>query len=101
MKDENFPVITQQTVKNYLIHIKTNTTTVLNDVPAKVIKRFAEHLSFPLTHIINTQIRRGEFPNIWKIEQVTPIPKVYPPSQIKQLRKISIFNNFGKISEKI
>ena len=101
IQEGDYPIISQQTVLNYLAHIKTNTATVLNDIPAKVIKKFAKQLSYPLTNIINTQIRRGEFPNIWKIEQVTPIPKVYPLNKIKQLRKISIFKNFGKISEKI
>ena len=59
------------------------------------------YLCQPLAHIINTQLQRGEFPDVWKIEQVSPIPKIYPTLERKQLRKISIFKQLGKISEKI
>ena len=97
----SYPKITVKVLYNYLTKIKTNTATVHNDIPAKVIKKYAKYLCYPLCHIINTQIRRGEFPNIWKIEQVTPIPKVYPALLRSQLRKISIFKQFGKIAEKI
>ena len=34
-------------------------------------------------------------------ELVTPVPKVYPPSNTSELRKISGLKNFSKISEKI
>ena len=54
-----------------------------------------------MSHILNAQIMQGQFPNTWKIEQVTPIPKVHPTLERKQLRKISVFKNLGKISEKI
>ena len=56
---------------------------------------------FSIFHIINTQIRMGEFPDIWKIEQVTPIPSVYPTIHRGHLRKISIFKQFGKVAEKV
>ena len=80
---------------------KNNTASVINDIPIKVIKRVSEYLLDPLTHIINSQITRGEFPKIWKVEQVTLVPKTYPTSHITQLRKISLIRNFGKISEKV
>ena len=54
-----------------------------------------------MTDIINTQLIRGEFPDTWKIEQVTPIPKVFPTIKVQQLRKVSNFKQLGKISEKI
>ena len=46
-------------------------------------------------------VERGEFPNIWKVEMVTPAPKVYPPESVDDLRKISGLKNFSKIAEKI
>ena len=85
---KDLPVIEPQKVYEYLLKIKTTTTTVLNDIPAKVIKLFAKHLCKPLAYILNTSIKNGEFPEIWKLEQVSPIPKVYPTTKINQLRKI-------------
>ena len=96
-----YPKITAKLVYNYLHKIKSNTATVHNDIPAKVIKKYAKYLCYPLCNIINTQIKKGEFPDTWKIEQVTPIPKIYPTMNRGQLRKISIFKQFGKNSEKI
>ena len=62
---------------------------------------FALELAPPLANIINTSILRGEFANLWKLETVTPVPKVFPPLLCKQLRKISVFMNFSKVTEQI
>ena len=72
-----------------------------NDIPAKLIKRYAHYLSGPFSNIMNAQIKRGEYANAWKIENVTPVPKTFPVLKKDQLRKISIFYNFSKVSEKI
>ena len=88
-------------VYNALLRIKTTTSTVENDIPAKVIKMFAMEIAPPLAHIINTSISRGEFADLWKLETVTPVPKVFPPLLCKQLRKISVFMNFSKVTEQI
>ena len=32
---------------------------------------------------------------------VTPVPKVYPPKNVNQLRKISGLKNLSKVTEKI
>ena len=42
----------------------------------------------------------GIYPNLWKIENVTPVPKVFPPEKLKDLRKISGLLNFSKITDK-
>ena len=58
-------------------------------------------LAFPLAHIIDFCIKNGVYPNLWKVESVTPAPKVYPPEKFKDLRKISGLLNFSKITDKI
>ena len=67
----------------------------------KLINEFAMELSFPLANIINRMISAGEYPNIWKIEIVTPVPKIHPPQSVKDLRKIAGTKNFSKITEKL
>ena len=42
----------------------------------------------------------GLYPNLWKVEYVTPVPKIYPPEKLKDLRKISGLLNFSKIADK-
>ena len=80
--------------------MKNNTATVNGDIPINVIKMFSHELSFPLSDIYKRCCKSGEYPNIWKLEIVTPAPKKYPPETPKDLRKISGTLNFSKIFEK-
>ena len=66
----------------------------------KVIKFCAEELSFPLSEIYTRAVLYGEYPDIYKLEIVTPAPKVYPPKTTKDLRKIAGTPNFSKIFER-
>ena len=87
--DKPTPKLEAYEVYEYLKRIKTNTSTVKGDLPAKINKEFACELSEPLTNILNCMVERGEYPNIWKLEMVTPAPKVYPPVSVNDLRRIS------------
>ena len=84
-----------------LTKLSVNKATVTGDLPAKVIKVFAAYLAEPLCDIINTSIRRGEYPNIFKFEISTPVPKIHPTETTKQLRNISGLMNFDKVMEKL
>ena len=76
-------------VWDMLTKIKTNKSTVPGDFPAKLIKHFAAYLAEPLTDILNTSIRRGEYPKVYNFEVSTPVPKAYPTLVTSQLRTIS------------
>ena len=95
------PILEEYQVYEFLKRIKTNTSTVKNDIPAKLIKEFACELAKPLTDIINTMVRLGQFPDIWKLEMVSPVPKVFPTLTMNDLRKIAGLKNLSKITEKI
>ena len=88
-------------VFEYLKKVKTNASTVKDDIPATIIKEFAAELSGPFADILNCSIKRGEYADIWKTEMVTPVPKAYPPKDESELRKISGLKNFSKITEQI
>ena len=75
--------------------------TIQNDLPMKLIVEFSVELAFSLSHIINSCLTRGVYPDFWKVESVTPIPKKYPPQHLNDLRKISGLPNFAKIMDKI
>ena len=81
--------------------MKSKISTVAGDIPWKIIKKFAFDLSVPLQNIFNSAIRNGQYPNNWKLEIITPVPKVNPPEDESQLRKIACTKNFSKIFEKI
>ena len=80
--------------------MKNNTATISGDIPIRVVKMFGYELSYPLSDIYKRSCKFGEYPDIWKLETVTPAPKKYPPQSPKELRKISGTYNFSKIYEK-
>ena len=92
-------------INPYLVYLKImsykkKTSTVIGDIPMRVIKFCAEELSFPLSDIYTRAVLYGEYPDIYKIEIVTPVPKIYPPQTVKDLRKIAGTPNFSRIFEK-
>ena len=91
-------------IEPYQVHLKiqkmnSRKATVKDDIPMKLIKEFAVELADTLAHILDFGIIHGQYPDIWKFETITPVPKVYPPEQVKQLRKISGLKNFAKICD--
>ena len=74
---------------------------VPGDVPMRLIGEFSYELSKPVAHLINSCFTQGIYPNLWKMEFVTPVPKIYPPEKISDLRKISGLLNLSKITDKI
>ena len=76
-------------------------STLDGDLPVRIIKEFDEELSLPICHMVSSCLSVGLYPKMWKIESVTPVPKVFPPEQLKDLRKISGLLNFSKIADKV
>ena len=58
-------------------------------------------MSCPIAHIVNHCLAQGIYPDIWKVEYVTPVPKVHPPENLADLRRISGLLNLSKITDKI
>ena len=69
-------------------------------MPAKLIKFAAKHLAIPLADMINASIRLGQWPEIYKLETITPVPKVRPTKSMDDLRPISNLFTYCKIGEK-
>ena len=74
---------------------------VPGDIPMKIIMTFSLEFAKPLSHIINTCIQQGVYPEIWKTEYVTPVPKQIPPEKLEDFRRISGIVSFAKIADKI
>ena len=97
--EEEVPQFHPGRVWQLLSQLKTNKATVVGDFPAKLSKHFAAYIAEPLTDIINTAIRRGEYPQLYKYEVCTPVPKCRPPKTTSDLRNISGLLTFDKIME--
>ena len=99
--ESEIPEISVEVVSATLAQMDTNKSNVKGDIPARILKQFAKEISIPVTHVINTSIRQGCWPDIFKLEIVTPVPKVFPPKTVEELRNISGLLNLNKIAEKI
>ena len=56
------PVLEEHQVYEFLKNIKTNTATVKDDIPAKIIKEFACELAAPFTDVVYSSLLQGIFP---------------------------------------
>ena len=52
---------------------------VPNDLPPLIVKEFSPELAKPISRIINSIVKTGQWPYQWKLELVTPIAKVTLP----------------------
>ena len=71
------------------------------DIPSRILKDFAVHISKPIANIFNTSISQGMWPEVWKQEVVTPVAKVFPPALMKNLGSISGLPTLDKILERL
>ena len=77
--------------------MKKKASTVMGDIPWRIILEYSAELSNPLANIYNSATLDGVWPTLWKHEFITPVPKVYPPNSTDDLRKISGTKNLSKL----
>ena len=99
--ENDIPQFTTKEVESVMKEMDPNKSNVTGDIPAKILKKFACFLALPISNVINSSIREGVWPDICKLEIVTPVPKQFPPKEIDHLRNISGLLNLDKIAEKL
>ena len=97
----HFRLVTYDEVLREIKGLRSDCSTGPDNIPTKFIKLVAEHLVSPLTHIMNTCAARQEFPLLWKIARISPIPKVDEPLTNDDYRPVSILPALSKIYEKL
>ena len=71
-----------------------------DEIPNRLLKKFAPEISLVIQDIYNQSIRKGYIPELLKSSIVSPIPKVTPPQSIESdLRPISLTCTLAKIME--
>ena len=99
--EDTIPKFKNSQVKEALSQIKPKKSVPPGDIPAIVLKTYSDELAEPIADIINTSIKQGIWPKIFKIEHITPVPKIHPPKLIKNLRSLSGLMTLNKIQEKL
>ena len=72
-----------------------------NTYPVKVLKSISNPISPVLSHLVNTSLESGEFPNSLKTARVTPIFKSGNHNDLSNYRPISVLPLLSKIYEKV
>ena len=79
--------------------IKNTLSTHPIDLPSKLRKEYDIFLTLPLKDIFNSCLNEQTFPDLWKIEYVTPIKKIPQPLEISHMRKIACTSDYSKCFE--
>ena len=96
---EKPPQVEEYSVYEKVNKLKNTKSTFNIDLPNKVRKEFSVDLTTPLTDIVNSCLVDGVYPQLWKYEYITPVPKVTHPKVIKELRKIPSTSDYSKVFE--
>ena len=80
---------------------QTCAVSVPDGIPYRLRRDYADYLAPIITKIFNNSIKQQKFPCLWKLANVTPIPKVSPLSECSQLRPISLTNMIILIFERV
>ena len=95
------PQVTEYEIYQKLRKLKSTKSTNPLDLPVALRKEYDIFLASPLTDIINTCLKEQIFPDAWKMEIVTPIPKIQFPHNYSDLRKISCTSDYSKLFESV
>ena len=93
------PVFSEYEVWCQIVSAKKPKSGVANDLPRQIVMEFSPELASPLQKLVNSIFQTGEWPENWKLEQITPIPKVPAPENENDLRPISLTPFFSKVTE--
>ena len=72
-----------------------------DNIPTKILKYVIDTIKIPFTHIVNSSLISGTFPDIYKQSKVIPLFKGGCKTSLNNFRPISLLPSFSKILEKI
>lgn len=94
------PTVNECDVRNLLTHQK-RTASGPDEFPYWLWRDFSHHLAPVITKIFNCSLKHQSVPSLWKLANVSPIPKEFPLTECNQLRAISLTNIIKRISERL
>ena len=93
--------VSRDEVLKDISRLRSDCSTGIDQIPVKFVKLARGYISGPLTYIFNSCINTSSFPKTWKIERVSPIPKVDNPVNEKDYGPVSILPSLSKIFERL
>ena len=99
--EQEKPMLTPQDIIKEIKEGKRTKSRVKGDLFINVLVNCIDLLSVPICKIYNMITKRAEWPDQWKTEYVTVIPKTAVPESESQCRNISCTNFLSKVYERI
>ena len=81
--------------------IRNDCSTGYDHITPTFIKPVSEFLVSPITFIINNFIKVNQFPDIWKLARIRPIPKIQLPVELKDYRPVPILPILSKVYKRV
>ena len=95
-----FPEVSESRIQTTFAKLNPSKACGPDEILNWLLKDYAEHLAFPITKIINTSFKEQRLPRIWKITELSPLPKTKPVKNLKKdLRPISLTACLSKVAE--
>jgi len=96
-----FPKTNETEILNIIKKLKVNSSPGPDQFQTKLIQKCASNLIKPLTHISNSMITSGCFPDNTKVAKVIPVFKEGDKFLCSNYRPISVLSVFSKIFENL
>ena len=100
IEDCDVPVISCLQVYNHL-HRTKKTAAGIDGIPSWVYRENAHNIAEAVTYIFNKSLREMNFPEVFKLSSIHPVPKVNRPVEVKDFRPVSITPILSRIFERI
>ena len=70
-------------------------------IPTSFIKTVAEFLISPMTFILINFIELSQFPDVWKVTQISPILEINQPIELKDNWLVQFYQNYQKFIKQL
>ena len=95
----NPPIISEYDCYQKLKKAKKPKSVIPGDLPSSLVKEFIVELSKPYSDLFNKILQSASWPQLFKVEHVTPIAKIPLPQSEDDLRPISLTSFPSKVLE--
>ena len=96
-----FGYINQDYVTKLIQEIDVKKSAGWDDLPPKILKLAGNHISLPITHLINQGFKQNKFPSLLKYANVTPIYKKNDRMVISNYQPVSVLPTLSKMFERV
>lgn len=93
--------VTQTDIHNVIKELDNKHSSGWDEIPTSLIKAISNYIVHPLTHIVNTVLKTGVFPNKLKFCNIFPIFKKGDSKILDSYRPVALLPSFSKIVEKV